>query len=81
MNIKLFGSADCAGCVVVKQLLTVNGVAFEYFDVMHHADMETASKYGIRGIPTVVVERDGVEHFFTGSTKPTVDSLLLHIGV
>lgn len=81
MEVKVFGMTNCAGCDTVKTLLVNKGVEFEYRDVMNVNHMEEAARYGIRGVPTVVIERGGVEHFFTGSTKPIIDDILLHIGV
>lgn len=80
MEVKVFGMENCAGCVTVKQVLKSKGVLFEELDVMNVDHMSEAQKYGVRGVPTVVVECGGVEHFFTGSTKPVIDSLLLQIG-
>jgi glutaredoxin len=79
MNIKVFGAANCAGCVTVKDILETKGIGFEYLDVNSVVNYEEAMAYGVRSIPTVVVERGGVEHFFTGASKPTIDSILLHI--
>lgn len=81
MEIKVFGMTNCAGCDTVKAVLKQKGIEYHYYDVMHHADMGTASEFGIRSVPTVVVERGGVEYFVTGSTKESIDSILSHIGV
>jgi glutaredoxin len=77
----VFGMDDCAGCVTVKAVLKAKGVFFVEYDVMNTEHMAKAQEYGVRGVPTVVVKLEGVDHFFTGSTKPVIDSLLLHIGV
>jgi thioredoxin 1 len=37
----------------------LNGVSFQYVDVDENGDL--ASKYGVRGVPTVVIEKNGVE--------------------
>jgi thioredoxin 1 len=34
-------------------------VDFQYVDVDENGDL--ASKYGVRGVPTVVIEKDGIE--------------------
>lgn len=80
MEILVFGMDKCAGCVTVKEVLKSKGVFFVEYDVMNTDHMAKAQHYGVRGVPTVVVESGGVEHFFTGSTKPVIDSLLLQIG-
>jgi thioredoxin 1 len=36
-----------------------NDVKFTYIDV--EEDVDTAQKYGVRSVPTVVIEKDGVE--------------------
>lgn len=80
MTIKVFGMENCSGCVTVKTLLKSKGVEFVERDVMNIEHMDEASKYGVRSVPTTVVTFGGVEHIFTGSTKPVLDSLLLQIG-
>jgi thioredoxin 1 len=36
-----------------------NDVKFKYIDV--EEDVDTAQKYGVRSVPTVIIEKDGVE--------------------
>lgn len=81
MKVKVFGMENCAGCDTVKAVLTSKGVEFDYRDVMNVNHMEEAQKYGVRAVPTTVVEFDDVEHVFTGSTKAVIDSIKLHVGV
>jgi glutaredoxin len=79
MKVKVFGAENCAGCKTVKDILRVSGVEFHYYDVNHHLDMEVASEYGVRSIPTVVIERGGVQRFFVGASKVQIDAMLLKI--
>lgn len=81
MEVIVFGMDNCAGCVTVKDVLKSKGVFFVEYDVMNTDHMEKAQSFGVRSVPTVVVEQGGVEHVFTGSTKPVIDSLLLQLGV
>lgn len=81
MSVKVFGMENCAGCLVVKNLLEFKGVGFEYIDIMNTENMAEAQKRGIRSVPTTYITVDGVEHVFTGSGKPVLDSILLHAGV
>jgi thioredoxin 1 len=37
----------------------LTSVKFDYVDVDENGDL--ASQYGVRGVPTVVIEKDGVE--------------------
>lgn len=81
MEVKVFGMNNCAGCVTVKALLKQKAIAYSELDVMNPDHMAEASDYGVRGVPTVVIKKDDIEHVFTGSTKPVLDSILLHAGV
>jgi glutaredoxin len=81
MMIKVFGMQNCSGCDTVKTLLKTKGVEFVELDVMNPDHMAEAQTYGVRGVPTVVINNDGTEHVFTGSTKPVLDSIILHAGL
>jgi glutaredoxin len=81
MKVKVFGMTNCAGCETVKAVLAQKGVAYDYYDVMNHLNMDEASKYGVRSVPTVVVETGGVEQFFIGSSKVQIETMLSKIGV
>jgi thioredoxin 1 len=37
----------------------ITEASFQYVDVDDNGDL--ASKYGVRGVPTIVIEKDGVE--------------------
>jgi glutaredoxin len=81
MEVIVFGMENCAGCTTVKTVLKQKGVEFVERDVMNVEHMEEAQKHGVRSVPTVVLEASDGTHIFTGSSKMTIDSLLLHIGV
>lgn len=73
MEVKVFGMTNCAGCDTVKAVLKQKGIEYHYYDVMHHADMETASKYGVRGVPTTVIKHNsGDETVVVGSTRESL---------
>lgn len=79
MSLTVFGMENCSGCVTVKRVLKDQGIEFEYRDVMNVDHMDEAMKHNVRSVPTVVYEaKDGV-HIFTGASKMTIDSILLHI--
>lgn len=79
MSIVVFGADFCAGCKTVKDTLKSKGIEFVERDVNNVDHMEEASKHGVRSIPTVVyTAADGI-HIFTGASKMTIDSLLLHV--
>jgi thioredoxin 1 len=49
----------------------ITNANFKYVDVDENSDL--ASKYGVRGVPTVVIEKDGVEvKRFTGMQQKGV---------
>lgn len=77
--IKVFSMDNCSGCVTVKTMLQQQGVSYDEYDVMAVENMELAQKFGVRSVPTTVVAIGGTEHVFTGASKPTLDSIKLHI--
>lgn len=81
MTVKLFSTAGCAGCVVVKKLLDDKGIVYESFDVMDTKDMAEASKYNVRGIPTVVKQFDVSFGSVTGSTPKNIADIKEMLGV
>ncbi len=59
---KVFGAVNCTGCVTVKRLLKDKSVEFTEFDVNSYEDMEAAMVYGVRSIPTIIVETLDGDH-------------------
>lgn len=81
MRVLVFGMVNCAGCTTVKNVLNQRGVEFAERDVMNVEHMAEAQIHGVRAVPTTVITgEDGLSHVFTGSTKATIDSILLHVG-
>jgi len=79
MIVKVFGMANCAGCVTVKSVLKQKGVEFVELDVMNVDHMAEAQKHGVRGVPTTVVTHaDGVD-VFVGSTLQTLELIKLAV--
>lgn len=81
MEIKVFGMTNCAGCDTVKRLLKESGVEYHYYDVMHHADMEEASKYNIRSVPTVVMPMQLSYGMVVGSDAKAIAQLRDMVGI
>ena len=79
MSIVVFGADFCAGCKTVKDILKSKGILFVERDVNNVDHMEEAQKHGVRSIPTVVYTAKDAVHIFTGASKMTIDSMLLHI--
>ncbi|MNC24476.1 Glutaredoxin [compost metagenome] len=77
----VFGADFCAGCKTVKDTLKSKGIEFAERDVNNVDHMEEAQKHGVRSIPTVVYKAADGTHIFTGASKMTIDSILLHVGV
>ena len=65
IEVKKFSAVWCAPCRVLNPMFDKlknkvgNDVKFTYIDV--EEDVDTAQKYGVRSVPTVVIEKDGVE--------------------
>ncbi len=70
VEVKKFSASWCGPCKMLAPI--VNEIKKEmtdvkFVDVDVDENYELASKYGVRGVPTVVIERDGVEvKRFTG---------------
>lgn len=77
MEVKVFGMENCAGCVTVKNVLKQKGVEFVERDVMNPDHMDEASKLGVRGVPTTVVDGE----VFVGSAPNTIKDILFAVGV
>lgn len=64
IEVKKFEASWCGPCKALKPIFEnvaskYNDVNFSYVDV--DEQFELASKYGIRSVPTVVIEKDGKE--------------------
>lgn len=64
ITVKKFSASWCGPCKTLKPIFeevktNFNNVAFEDYDV--DEAFEVASKYGIRSVPTVIIEKDGQE--------------------
>ena len=71
VTVKKFSASWCGPCRALAPVMNevktqFSNVVFEDYDVDEAYD--TATKYGIRSVPTVIIERDGKElHRFTGA--------------
>lgn len=64
VEVKKFEASWCGPCRALKPIFEnvarkFNDVNFSYIDVDQH--YELASKYAVRSVPTVVIEKDGKE--------------------
>ena len=71
VTVKKFSASWCGPCRALAPVMNevksqFSNVLFEDYDVDEASDI--ASKYNIRSVPTVVIERDGKElHRFAGA--------------
>lgn len=70
ITVKKFSAAWCGPCRALAPMINeikgqFSNVRFEEYDV--DEAYEEATKYGIRSVPTVIMEKDGIEvERFTG---------------
>ena len=76
MQVLIFGAPWCASCKVLKKQL--DGQTFPGFEIRHvdiEADPETATKYSVMSLPTVVVPETGLIRRGNLSLKQFADLL------
>lgn len=77
MQIAVFSAEDCAGCKIVKNLLSEKGISFEVKDIMNSDVMEEAQQLSIRGIPVTVFYQDGVvKDSVVGSSQEAIKRII-----
>lgn len=64
VEVKQFSASWCGPCKMLTPVMNeikgeITNANFKHIDV--DEQYELASKYGVRGVPTVVIEKDGVE--------------------
>lgn len=64
VEVKQFSASWCGPCKMLSPIMNevkseITEASFQYVDVDDNGDL--ASKYGVRGVPTIVIEKDGVE--------------------
>lgn len=62
--VKKFSATWCGPCRMLAPMMesikpSYSGVKFEEIDIDENANI--AEKYGVRSVPTVIIEKDGVE--------------------
>jgi thioredoxin 1 len=85
VTVKKFSAAWCGPCRALAPVMNevksqFSNVVFEDYDV--DVAYDEATKYGIRSVPTVVIEKDGkeVERFAGAAAKMTyVNALNEHL--
>ena len=68
MSFVVYGKAVCKNCNIVKNILTANGVEFEYKDI-EDEDIEMLKELSgkeIREIPQVLIKEDGLFKYIGG---------------
>jgi thioredoxin 1 len=65
IEVKKFSASYCAPCKILNPMFdrmkykVDNNVKFTYIDI--EQDEDSAQMYGVRSVPTVVIEKDGIE--------------------
>ena len=81
---KYFSATWCGPCKAFKPVMNEvagEGYMVEFLDVDNNSEM--ASKYGVRSVPTTIIEENGVEvNRFVGAIpkQQVIDKLLQMIG-
>jgi glutaredoxin len=74
-EVVVYSANWCAGCNVVKRMLSVKGIAYTEVDIDTEEGMFKAKELGIRNIPVTFVNGEK----FVGSTPQTIDVILKEI--
>jgi len=69
VEVKQFSASWCGPCKMFTPIMNevkeeIKGTSFQYVDFQYvdvDENGDLASKYGVRGVPTVVIEKDGIE--------------------
>jgi thioredoxin 1 len=70
VTVKKFSAVWCGPCRVLAPVMNeikgnFSNVKFEEYDIDEYSDV--TEQYGVRSVPTVIIERDGIElQRFTG---------------
>jgi thioredoxin-like negative regulator of GroEL len=59
VEVKLFGAAWCPNCGPMKNGLDAANVPYVYYDADDNEVSNVFEHYGVRGLPTTIVEVDG----------------------
>lgn len=64
VEVKQFSASWCGPCKMLTPVMNeikgeISEATFQHIDVDENGDL--ASEYGVRGVPTVVIEKDGKE--------------------
>lgn len=60
ITVKVFSASWCPNCPSFKKALDLAGVQYEVVDADDESTASEFEKYGVRGLPTCVIEEDGV---------------------
>ena len=80
VEVKFFNATWCGPCKAFKPVMNEvagEGYMVEFLDVDNNSEM--ASKYGVRSVPTTIIEENGVEvNRFVGAIpkQQVIDKLL-----
>ncbi len=78
MKITVYSTPTCPFCKMAKDYLNQHQIAFENIDVAAEEDKaeEMVAKSGQRGVPVIVVEKDGREEIVIGFDKARLATLI-----
>lgn len=68
VEVKVFSAVWCSSCTGYKKALKDSGIEHTLYDADNDDHQEEFRKYGVRGLPTTVIVKDGVvADTFTGT--------------